>query len=83
MVGKYTKWSENIPNGHKIYRHFQLQDPPKLTQIGIFGLKMNHLATLAARPTAENVDNNPDRLNLPYLKGNLHKQQNSSVRQKR
>jgi hypothetical protein len=23
-----------------------LQDPPKFTQIGIFGLKTNHLATL-------------------------------------
>jgi hypothetical protein len=23
-----------------------LQDPPKFTQIGIFGLKINHLATL-------------------------------------
>jgi hypothetical protein len=43
---KYTKWSENIPNGHKIYLHFPLQDPPKLTQIGVFGLKINHLATL-------------------------------------
>jgi hypothetical protein len=26
---------------------FQLQDPPKFTQIWIFGLKTNHLATLA------------------------------------
>jgi hypothetical protein len=26
-----------------------LQDPPKFTQIGIFGLKTNHLATLAKR----------------------------------
>jgi hypothetical protein len=25
-----------------------LQDPPKFTQIGIFGLKLNHLATLVS-----------------------------------
>jgi hypothetical protein len=33
-------------NGHKIYQDFPLIDPPKFTQIGIFGLKTNHLATL-------------------------------------
>jgi hypothetical protein len=27
-----------------------LQDPPKLTQIGIFGLKICHLATLSPSP---------------------------------
>jgi hypothetical protein len=30
----------------KTYLDFPLQDPPKITQIGIFGLKTNHLATL-------------------------------------
>jgi hypothetical protein len=30
----------------KIYNDFPLQDPPKFTQIGIFGLKICHLATL-------------------------------------
>jgi hypothetical protein len=34
------------PNCFKIYQHLQLQDPPKFTQIGIFGLKIYHLATL-------------------------------------
>jgi hypothetical protein len=29
-----------------LYQFFPLQDPPKFTQIGIFGLKTNHLATL-------------------------------------
>jgi hypothetical protein len=33
-------------NGHKIYRHLQQKGPPKFTQIGIFCLKTNHLATL-------------------------------------
>jgi hypothetical protein len=50
----------NIPNGHKIYemavksirydhkiyQHLSLQDTQKVTQIGIFGLKIYHLATL-------------------------------------
>jgi hypothetical protein len=36
---KNTKWSQNLPNGRKIFHHLPLQDPPKLTQIVIFGLK--------------------------------------------
>jgi DNA topoisomerase IB len=28
------------------YQHLPLQDPPKFTQIWIFGLKTNHLAAL-------------------------------------
>jgi hypothetical protein len=28
------------------YQHFPFQGPPKYTQFGIFGLKLNHLATL-------------------------------------
>jgi hypothetical protein len=46
MTTKYTKRLRNRPNGHKIYRHLPLQDPPKFTQIGFFGLKKCHLATL-------------------------------------
>jgi hypothetical protein len=59
MATKYTKWSQNMPNGRKIdhivknipnsrkiSQHLPFQDPPKLTQIGIFGLKIHHLATL-------------------------------------
>jgi hypothetical protein len=30
----------------KCSKHFPFQDPPKYTQIGIFGLKVNHLAIL-------------------------------------
>jgi hypothetical protein len=41
MAIKYTKWPQNISNGR-----LPLQDPPKFTQIGIFGLKIYHLATL-------------------------------------
>jgi hypothetical protein len=43
---KYTKWPQNVPNavnrlnGHIIYQHLPMQDPPKFTQIGIFGLKL-------------------------------------------
>jgi hypothetical protein len=56
---KYTKWPQNIANGRKIhrphgyktYQHLPLQEPPKFTQIGIFGFqKINHLATLLQRP---------------------------------
>jgi hypothetical protein len=36
----------NRPNVHKLYQHLPLQDPPKSTQIAIFGLKICHLATL-------------------------------------
>jgi hypothetical protein len=28
-----------------MYQHLLLQDPPKFTPVGIFGLKMCHLAT--------------------------------------
>jgi hypothetical protein len=49
---KYTKRSSNLLNGCKmdqmsikIYQHLPLQDPPKITQILIFGLKMYRLAT--------------------------------------
>jgi hypothetical protein len=36
----------NRPSVHKIYQHLPMQDPPNFTQIWIFGLKTNHLATL-------------------------------------
>jgi hypothetical protein len=37
---KYTKYHKNIP------RFSIARDPPKSTQIGILGLKTNHLAAL-------------------------------------
>jgi hypothetical protein len=37
----------NILNGHKIHQHFPFQGHPKCSQNGIFGFKINHLATLA------------------------------------
>jgi hypothetical protein len=42
MAIKYTG-QLNIPNGYQL---LSLQDTPKITQIGIFDLKINHLATL-------------------------------------
>jgi DNA gyrase/topoisomerase IV subunit A len=40
MAAKYIKWPyNNRPNGHKIDQHLPLQEPPKCTQIGKFGLK--------------------------------------------
>jgi hypothetical protein len=56
---KYTKWPQtipnghklyqtavSIPNGHKIYQHFPFEGHPKFNLIAIFGLEINHLATL-------------------------------------
>jgi hypothetical protein len=43
---KYKKWPQTTPNGHRIYQLFPLKGPPKYTRIGIFGMKVNHLATL-------------------------------------
>jgi hypothetical protein len=45
MDKKYTKWQQNGPYGHTKYQHLPLQDPPKFTQIGIFGFQICHLAT--------------------------------------
>jgi hypothetical protein len=52
---KCTKWPKNIQNGYKMYEHLPLQDPPKFTQIWIFGLKIYHLATLAGKRDVESV----------------------------
>jgi hypothetical protein len=46
MVIKYPKRLYDIPNDHKIHQPFPTQNSPKFTQMGIFGLKRNHLATL-------------------------------------
>jgi hypothetical protein len=46
MPIKYTKWPYYIPNDHRTNQRFSFQGPPKYTQICIFGLKTNHLATL-------------------------------------
>jgi hypothetical protein len=51
---KYTKWHENIPNGHKIrqmaiiylYQNFPLQGLPNYIKIGIFVNQIYFLATL-------------------------------------
>jgi hypothetical protein len=44
MAVKYSKWSSNTYT----YLRFPFQGPPKYIQIGIFGRKLNHLATLIA-----------------------------------
>jgi hypothetical protein len=51
---KTGKSVPNVPNGHKISQmavkyiniYQSTSGPPKFTHIGIFGLKINHLATL-------------------------------------
>jgi hypothetical protein len=49
MYLKYNKRPQNGLRVHRIYQHLPLQDPPKFTQIWIFGFKTNHLATLLIR----------------------------------
>jgi hypothetical protein len=53
MTTTYTKWPLNVPFGRIYvdkmvikYQHLPLQGLPKLSEIGIFGLKVYHLATL-------------------------------------
>jgi hypothetical protein len=59
MDTKCTKWTQNVPYGYKISQMsvkystsaypkstFSNLRPSKITQMGIFGLKTNHLATL-------------------------------------
>jgi hypothetical protein len=53
MAKQYTKWPNNIPNVRNIFQMaieyanlFPFLGPPKFTQIGIFGLKIYHRATL-------------------------------------
>jgi hypothetical protein len=43
--GKICQITLNIPKSRKIYQYLPSQDRPKFTQIVIFGLKTNHLAT--------------------------------------
>jgi hypothetical protein len=47
---EYTKWPQNILNGCKTdqmaVKYTNIFNPPKISQIWIFGLKLCHLATL-------------------------------------
>jgi hypothetical protein len=43
------------PSVLKIYQHLPVQDTPKFTQIWIFGLKTNHLATLETIPLVDHA----------------------------
>jgi hypothetical protein len=45
MSTRCAKWPLHRLNDHKLDKYLPLQDPPKFTQIVIFGLKTNHLAT--------------------------------------
>jgi hypothetical protein len=52
-VEKQTKQPEHLPigrkthQGHKLYHQFPFQDFPNYNQIGILGMQVYHLATLA------------------------------------
>jgi hypothetical protein len=45
-----------IPNVLRIYQPFPFQGPPKFTPIGIFGLKIYHLATLVSAKQKQKTD---------------------------
>jgi hypothetical protein len=49
--------SLNLCNSRTIYHHFPIQGPPKHTKIGIFGMKLYHLATLHLRPNSRLLNN--------------------------
>jgi hypothetical protein len=46
MAIKHAKWLQNTYTKWTKNQHLPLLDPPKLTQILIFGLKIYHLTTL-------------------------------------
>jgi hypothetical protein len=48
-TGEINQIATKLPNGHKMYKISVIyipNGPQKFTQIGIFGLKIYHLATL-------------------------------------
>jgi hypothetical protein len=49
VTTRYVKWPQNVTNDLKICHHFRVQDPLNFIQIGIFGMKIYHLATLVGR----------------------------------
>jgi hypothetical protein len=60
MVTRCTKYQKLFQLATKYINIFQSKAPKKFTQIGNFGLKINHLATLTAtttslRPNANNA----------------------------
>jgi hypothetical protein len=52
LITNYTKRPQIITNGSKkfqiVLKYFPFKGPPNFTHFGIFGLKMNHLATLVS-----------------------------------
>jgi hypothetical protein len=64
---QHTETGKIGPNGRLIWQHLPFQDPPKFTQIGIFGLKICHLATLVvSRITIQRVETFNDPLLLGH-----------------
>jgi hypothetical protein len=47
MAIKCTKMVIEIPNGHELHQNFTSQGLTKYTKVGIFGMKLYHLANLA------------------------------------
>jgi hypothetical protein len=72
-----TEWSQNVPNILKVFQMaikyiniLQSEALQKFSQIGIFGLKTNHLATLNAAPATRGRKGNGIRcINLIRVTG--------------
>jgi hypothetical protein len=60
----YQTEVEYVSNGHKMYQHLPLKDPPKFTQIGIFGLKLRCYVTVL-NPNVPNA--NMPNVTVPNL----------------
>jgi hypothetical protein len=54
-------------NGHNIYHYFPFQGPQKSTQIGIFGLKIYHLATLGSCTIAKKKAKKSNVFSVPLI----------------
>jgi hypothetical protein len=67
----------NYTNGHRIYQQLTIKGPPKFTQIGIFGLKTNHLATMVYNTDPWSSHQEP--LNNPSRNFSEMKQRNSEL----
>jgi hypothetical protein len=78
MVIKYPTSPSNIPNGFKIYKHFPIYGFLKFTQIVIFNMKINLLATLVLSHALKNELRRSSNLEPPSSSAVLKRVKNKS-----
>jgi hypothetical protein len=71
---KYTKWLKIFTNGLKMYQHYPFQGPPKYTQIGILGMKLQRLATLV--PSHFDLVRGSRKVSFYFIRGRKRKMRN-------